>query len=143
MAMYTYEGTKDFIVVYPALIASFKASGSITAGKGVKFDAGGTSEVYQATSTAAGGDQCAGIALNTVADNGNCSVLVWGFAKNLTAVSAYTPAVGDRIILSGSGNFTSLTTGSFLTNPYVVAGKVVSGSGTAGGKFMAFIDCMK
>ncbi len=144
MAMYTYEGTKDFLVTYPALICSFVASGSITAGNAVAYDAGNTTEVYVPSAVAAAtGTECAGIALNTVADAGRCSVVVWGFVKNLDAVAAYTPNPGDRIKISGSaGAFTSQSTGSFLTNPYVVAGKVVSGS-VAGGKFMAFIDCMK
>lgn len=141
MAMYTYEGTKDFIVVYPTLQASFVASGSVTAGKGVAFDAGNTSQVYVPT-CALGAVQPAGVAVNTVADQGRANVVVWGFVKNLSAASAYTPNPGDRIALSGSGNFSSLPTGSFLTNPYAVAGKVVSGS-VQGGAFMAFIDCMK
>lgn len=139
MSYYVFEGKNDYIAVYPALIASFKASGSITAGRGVSFDAGGTSYVYQPTTA---GVEPAGLALNTAADGGKTSVLVWGFAKNVPAASGYTPATGDRIALSGSGQFTSLDTGSFLTNPYAVAGKVVSGSGE-GAAFLAFIDCMK
>lgn len=141
MSYYVFEGKNDYIAVYPALIASFKASGSITAGRGVAFDAGGTSYVYQPT-TAVAGVEPAGLALNTAADGGKTSVLVWGFAKNVPAASGYTPKTGDRIALSGSGQFTSLDTGSFLTNPYAVAGKVVSGSGE-GAAFLAFIDCMK
>ncbi len=141
MAMYTYDGTKDFLVIYPAIQLSFKASGSITAGKGVAFDAGNTGEVYQPT-VAAGGAEPVGVCINTVADNGSANVVVQGFVKNLTAVAAYTPQPGDRIVLSGSGDWTSHATGSFLTNPYVVAGKVISGSG-AGGRFMALINCLK
>jgi hypothetical protein len=142
MSYYVFEGKNDYIAVYPALIASFKASGSISAGKGLAFDAGNTSYVYQPTLAVASGTACAGISLNAAADTKACSVLVWGFAKNLSAVAAYTPQPGDIIQLSGSGNFTSLATGSFLTSPYAAAGKVVSGSG-AGAAFMAFISCMK
>jgi hypothetical protein len=142
MAMYTYEGTKNFIAVYPAIIVSLVASGSVTAGNGLAFDAGNTSEVYVPTCAAASGTECAGIALNTASDNGRVEVGVLGFFKNLVAVSAFTPAPGDRILLSGSGTFTSCTSGSFLTNPYAVCGKVVSGS-VAGGRFMAFINCLK
>jgi hypothetical protein len=142
MSYYVFEGKNDYIAVYPALIASFKSSGSISAGKAVAFDAGNTSYVYQPTLAVGSGTSCAGIALNSVATGVRTSVLVWGFAKNLTAVSAYTPQPGDVLQMSGSGNFTSLDTGSFLTSPYAAAGKVVSGSG-AGGALMAFIDCMK
>ncbi len=142
MSYYVFEGKNDYIAVYPALIATFKSSGSVAAGKAVAFDAGNTSYVYQPTLAVASGTACVGIALNTAADAKAVSTLVWGFAKNLTAVAAYTPQPGDVIQMSGSGNFTSLTTGSFLTSPYAAAGKVVSGSG-AGGAFMAFISCMK
>jgi len=141
MSYYVFEGKNDYIAVYPALIASFKASGSIAAGRAVSFDAGNTSEVYQAV-VAKDSGSCVGIALNTAADNKPTSVLVWGFAKNLTAESNYTPQPGDIICVSGSGLFTSIATGSYLKNPYCAVGKVVSGS-VAGGAFMAFISCMK
>jgi uncharacterized protein with beta-barrel porin domain len=142
MSYYVFEGKNDYIAVYPALICTFKASGSVAAGKAVAFDAGNTSMVYQPTLAVASGTSCVGIALNTAADGKPVSTLVWGFAKNLSAVAAYTPQPGDIIQMSGSGNFTSIASGSLLTSPYAAVGKVVSGSG-AGNPFMAFISCMK
>ncbi len=141
MSYYVFEGKNDYIAAYPAMIVTLKASGSISAGKAVAFDAGNTSYVYQPDLAVGSGTPCAGVALATTASAGRTPVCVWGFMKNLTAVSGYTPLPGDIIQISGSGNFTSLATGSFLTSPYAAAGKVVSGS--AGGAFMAFISCMK
>jgi len=133
MAYYTYEGTKDFIVVQPALVLSFVASGSITAGRIVAYDAGGTSEVYVPSAVAAAALPCAGVALNTVTDGNPVTVLVWGFAKNLVmANSSETVTVGELVSISGSGYFTS-------GSAYCV-GRVVSGSATS---FMALIDCLK
>jgi hypothetical protein len=142
MAFAYYEGTKDYLVMTPALLVTFRASGSISAGQGVAFDAGGTSDVYVPT-TALGATPCAGIALRTVSSGDPVTVLVWGYAKNLTSITQVkTP--GMWIALSGSaGAFAELTTGSFLGSPNACAGKVVSGSASATGKFMAFIDCMK
>lgn len=143
MTHYSFEGTTDYIAATPALIVTLEASGSITAGRAVAFDAGNTSEVYTPSAVAvADGTQCAGLSIEAAADSEVCGVLVWGFAKNVPAVAGYTPQPGDRIQISGSAKFTSIATGSFLSNPYVVAGKVLSGSG-AGNNFLAFIDCMK
>jgi len=137
------EGATDYILARPALVLSYQASGSVVAGKAVVFDAGGSSTVYQPTAvTVASGTQCAGLALSAAATGKIVDVLVWGFAKNLPAVAGWTPATGDRFQVSGSSQFTSITTGSFLGNPYVVAGTVVTGSG-AGGVFQGFIDCLK
>jgi len=138
MAFWYYEGTKDFVVTTPALILTFKASGSITAGRGVTFDAGNTSDVYQATCPI-NNKVPVGVALATVSDDDPVPVLVWGVAKNLTSIGqAKTP--GMLIGLSGSGYFAQATEASGSS---YIAGKVISGSGTATGKFMAFIDCMK
>jgi hypothetical protein len=133
MAYYTYEGTKDFIVVQPALVLSFVASGSITAGRIVAFDAGGTSEVYVPSAVAGGALPCVGVALNTASDNSPVSVLVWGFAKNLVMANAdETFRVGELVTISGSGYFTS-------GSAYCI-GRTVSGSASS---FMALIDCLK
>lgn len=127
-----YEGTKDFVVMTPCLLVTFKASGSITAGKLVCFDAGGTSDVYQAT-VAIGGAKAVGLAVQTVSDDDPVNVMVWGFAKNLALTYASeTIAPGEAITISGSGGFTSGSARS--------VGRVVSGSAA---RFMAFIDCMK
>lgn len=138
MAYWYYEGTKDFVVTTPALIVTFKASGSITAGLGVAFDAGNTSDVYVPSAIAVDGTAVVGVALKTVSDDDPVAVLVWGFAKNLTSIGQ-TKTPGMHIGLSGSGHFAQAAS----TGSNYIAGKVVSGSGTATGKFMAFIDCMK
>ena len=137
------EGATDYILDRPALVLSYQASGSVVAGKAVVFDAGGSSTVYQPTAVAvAAGTQCAGLALSAAATGKIVDVLVWGLAKNLPAVAGWTPATGDRFQVSGSSQFTSIATGSFLGNPYVVAGTVLTGSG-AGKVFQGFIDCLK
>ncbi len=145
MSFWYYEGTKDFVVTTPALIMTFEASGSITAGRGVTFDTGDQSKVEQATCA-----KCekipVGVALKSASDGDPVPVLVWGVAKNLTSIGeAKTP--GMLISLSGSGYFadcTSLVTDTGTSGSAYVAGKVISGSGgVATGKFMAFIDCMK
>lgn len=139
MAFYPYEGTKDFIVHTPALILSLRASGSITAGNGVAFDAGNTSDVYVPSAIAVNSVACAGIALKTVSDTDPVPVCVWGFLKNLVSIqAAKTPGV--LISLSGSGTF---GTGIEASGSRFMAGKVVSGSTSASGTFMALIDCMK
>ena len=142
MTYYSFEGSTDYLAAQPALIATFKASGSITAGRGLAFDAGGTSQVYTPTAIASGSLSCAGLSIESASTGNPVSALVWGFAKNLPAVSGWTPATGDLFQLSGSAQFTSLTTGSQGSVAAACAGKVISGSG-AGGNFIAFLDCMK
>ena len=44
MTHYQFEGRTDYIAVRPALILTLEASGSITAGRGVSLDAGGSSD---------------------------------------------------------------------------------------------------
>ena len=141
MAFMYYEGTKDYVAATPVLITTFKASGSITAGRIVVFDTGdNSSNVYQPPATTASGALApVGLAIKTVSDGDDVPVIVWGFAKNIATKLAGNP--GDPIVISGSGyvapsGSTAVTTGvlrSFI-------GKWVSGSSTS---CMAFIDCMR
>ena len=135
------EGATDYILARPALVLSYQASGSIVAGKGVVFDLGGSSTVYQPSAIATGSVLCEGLALSAAATGKIVDVLVWGVAKNLPAVAGWTPATGQRFQLSGSSQFTSIATGS-NDNEYLVVGTVITGSG-AGGKFIGTIDCLK
>lgn len=144
MAFWYHEGTMDFVVCTPALIWTFKASGSIIAGRGVALDAGNTSDVFMGP-FAEKSIIPQGIALKTVSDDDPVPVLIWGIVKNITSIEgAKTP--GMLIGLSGSGYFndvTDLAAGGVSGSSYV-AGKVISGSGgSATGKFMATINCMK
>jgi len=138
MAFWYYEGTKDYLVQgLPAVVLTFKASGSISPGRLVWFDAGGTSDVYQATlaiDTAVSGQiGPVGVALHTASDDDPVAVLVWGVVKNLSmANTSETVTVGENLSCSGSGNFTSGSTR--------IIGRLLSGSAS---RFMAFIDCMK
>jgi len=134
MAFWYYEGTKDYLVQgLPAVVLTFKASGSITAGRFVALDAGGTSDVYQPTAAINTIANPAGVALHTASDDDPVAVLVWGVAKNLSfANSSETVTPGCMVTISGSGQ---LTSGS----AYIV-GRIMSGSAT---RLMCFIDCMK
>ena len=137
--LYT-EGTKDYILATPALITTFKASGSIVAGRIVSFDNLVSSDVYQpAAATASGALVPAGLACKTVSDGEDVPVLVWGYAKNIAARVAGNP--GDPIVISGAGYVVpsgSIAAGTAL--PKNVIGKWISGSSTS---CIAFIDCMK
>jgi hypothetical protein len=141
MSTLYYEGTKDWVQATPAMIVSLRASGSITAGYPLKWDAGNTSDVWADTNGVVG--KCAGLALTTVATGAVCAVLVWGYAKNLLANETLVP--GDFIMASGStGAFAKLTAGTLSGSTTIVnyyAGRVVSGSTTAG-LFTGFINCM-
>jgi len=146
MAFWYYEGTKDFVAATPCLILTFKASGSITAGRPVLYDAGDTSEVYMTGSGFLEVAVPAGVALKTVSDNDDVPVLVWGVAKNLLSnTEAKTPGM---VITNSGSAFADCTsymydTGSSSGSRYAM-GSVISGSGgSATGKFMATIDCMK
>ena len=141
MSTLYYEGTKDWVQATPAMIISLRASGSITAGYPLKWNAGNDSDVWADTTGVVG--KCAGLALATVATGAVCPVLVWGYAKNLLANETLVP--GDFIMASGSGGaFAKLTavtvSGSTGISSYF-AGRVVSGSGAAG-FFTGFINCM-
>ena len=142
MAFIYSEGTKDYLAATPALIVTFKASGSITAGRCVCYEVtSNDSSVYMpAAGTESGSDVPAGVALNTVANAADVAVLVWGYAKSLpngnTAVTAnrfITHSGSGYWVMSGSINNTLLKR---------VAGKAISGS-AAGGTILAFIDCTK
>jgi len=134
MAFWYYEGTKDYLVQgVPAVVLTFKASGSITAGRFVALDAGGTSDVYQPTAEINTCDKAVGVAMHTASDDDPVAVLCWGVAKNLSfANSSETVTPGCMVTVSGSGQ---LTSGS----AYIV-GRILSGSAT---RLMCFVDCMK
>ena len=141
MAFMYYEGTKDYIAATPALITTFKASGSINAGRIVVFDAGdNSSNVYQPPATTASGALApVGLAIKTVSDGDDVPVIVWGFAKNIACRVAGNP--GDPMVITGAGYV--VPSGSIAIGtayPRNVIGKWVSGSSTS---CMAFIDCMK
>lgn len=132
MSTFYSEGTADYVARYPAVILSFKASGSITAGRLVVYDLSNSSMVYQAT-VAIGGLVPVGLALQTTADGGSVPVLVWGVAKNCKfAKTDETLYPGQNLTISGAGYFTSGST-------YVI-GRAISGSASS---FTAFIDCFK
>lgn len=137
-----YEGTKDYVAATPALITTFRASGSISAGRCVVFVGDDSSDVYQPTGLPSGSVLPVGVAIQTVSTTDPVAVLVWGHAKNLPLLGgAVTP--GSFIVNTGSGYWG--TSGSTMTNPLyrlaTVAGKCVSGS-AASGKITAFINCM-
>jgi hypothetical protein len=146
MTYLTLEGTKDFLVQTPALIITLVASGSIAAGNGLKWDAGGTSgEVWADTAGAAG--KCAGIALATVSDADYLPVLVWGYAKNLQSYETMVP--GDTFILSSPAQGPGFTkeaapavsgSGAVARTTYRVG--VVINPVTSGSKFLALVNCM-
>ena len=136
MAFQYYEGTMDYLAATPALIATFAASGSITAGNIVCFDAGNSAAVYAAAGIS-GSNAPVGLALQTQSTGKEIAVLVWGYAKNIPYVGATTYA-GD--LLTTSGSSATKATGT-ITGAYII-GKVVTGS-AAGGTVVAFIDYMK
>ena len=133
-----YEGTADYLAATPALIVTFAASGSITAGRGVVN--GGASNpgyVYQPPSgTISGSLVPAGVALSTVSDGDPLPVLVWGYAKSLTTLAtASNNYFGQALVITGSGYWGA----SGSTKVATVAGKIISGSA---GYIYAFINCM-
>jgi hypothetical protein len=148
MAFMFTEGTKDYIATTPCLAVTFRASGSITAGKIVQFVSGDNStDVFQPLSGTLSGSAVpvAGLALSTVSDGDTCPVLVWGMAKNLTkVVSTQTSNPGDLLFLSGAGNVCSNSWANANAAISSIAcypiGRVVSGSGTG---VVAFISTIK
>ena len=137
MSFLYFEGTKDYVAATPALIVTYSASGSITAGRCLNLNT--TGDVYVPTAHRSGASKPAGVALATVANGEPCPVMVWGYAKNLQN-AGLALNVGDVLAVSGSGLWT--TSGSLNTPSSYSAGKVVSGS-AASGLIVAFIDCMK
>jgi len=130
-----YEGTKDYIAATPALIITFRASGSVTGGQFVAFDAGNTGDVYNAgLGLASGASAPAGFALMTKATGTEVPVLVWGYAKNVPWLGI-TGVAGSPVVISGSSATTTAGAGIY------VCGKVITGSAT-GGTVVALIDCM-
>ena len=142
MSLLYFEGTKDYVLATPALITSFKASGSITAGRLVAFDTGnaGGADVYlPPAGTISGSLACAGLALATVADAEPCPVFVWGYAKNIPVIGSLTLTTGDCLVISGAGY--ASRSGSVATPKLqTVVGKVISGSSTW--VKAAFINCL-
>ena len=137
MSFMYFEGTKDFLAATPALITTFEASGSITAGKGVLFLSATDQRVYQGIAgTHSSASFPAGVALATVSNADPCPVLVWGYAKNLS-VSAAVTYITAPLVISGAGYFASSGSGGTFTR-YCV-GKAVSGSATS---CIAFINAL-
>lgn len=144
MAYLSLEGTKDFLVQTPALIITLVASGSITAGNGLKWDAGNSGNVWADTAGAVG--KCAGIALATVSDDEYVPVLVWGYAKNLLSYETLVP--GDNFILSSAAqgpgfmkDAAPAVSGSTYASTIYKVGVCVSNV-ASGSKFLALINCM-
>lgn len=143
MAFQYYEGTMDFVAATPAMIVTFRASGSLTAGRAAVYDKGGSGDVYQ-IATAAGiisGATTyvpAGVTLQTVTDGQEVAVLVWGYAKNLPYYGNSSAIPGNPVVMSGASYWS--TSGS-TTESLAHCGKVVTGS-ASGGTILAFIDCM-
>lgn len=141
MSFLYYEGTKDYLAATPALIVTFRASGSITAGRGVVFETNDNStDVYQPAGCISGSLDVAGVALGTVSDNDPVPVLIWGYAKalpKLPTTTAYVP--NQPLVLTGAGQWCA--SGSYDdVGSNAIAGKIVSGSGTY---IVAFINCIK
>lgn len=134
MAFQYYEGTADYIAATPALIVTFRTSGSVAAGNFVAFDAGNTGDVYQ-PAVASGSVAPAGLALQTRATGQDIAILVHGYAKNIPYLGA-TCYAGNNLFISGSSATTSAGAGIYTI------GRVVTGSAT-GGTVVAFIDCLK
>jgi hypothetical protein len=128
-----YEGTKDYIAATPALIITFRASGSVSGGQIVAFDAGNTGDVYT-PAVASGSTAVAGLALMTKANATEVPVLVWGYAKNVPYLGA-TCYAGNPLFVSGSSVTTSAGTGIYQI------GTVITGSAT-GGTVVALLDFM-
>jgi hypothetical protein len=132
-----YEGTTDYLAATPALIVTFAASGSITAGRAVVFQSGSGGYVYQPTGQIAGAVNPAGVAISTVSDGDPVGVIVWGYCKSLPAANQ-TSIAGQALIVTGSGLWGN--SGSVApVSAAVVAGKIISGSA---GYITAFINCM-
>ena len=146
MSFMYFEGTKDYLAATPALITTFEASGSITAGRLVSFNTNADQRVsLPGASTASGSANVAGLAVATVSNGDPCPVLVWGYAKNIAATGTFT--VGNPIVSSGSGYVATSgspghATGSGqvgLTGTARWCGRYISGSTTSA---IAFINCM-
>lgn len=142
MSFMYFEGTRDYIAATPAIITTFKASGSITAGRFVAHNSNFASndpDVYlPASSVVLGAVQPAGLALNTCSDGDPCAVLVFGYAKNIATATATAFNCGDMLTISGSGY--AFKTGSaavYATKFLNVIGKVITGSTTS---VVAFIN---
>jgi hypothetical protein len=133
MAFQFYEGTSDYLAATPALIITFRASGSVTGGRFCAFDAGNTGDVYT-PAVASGSVAPAGFAIMTKATGTEVPVLVWGYAKNIPWLGI-TGVAGSPVFISGSSATTSAGLGIY------VCGKVITGSAT-GGTVVALIDCM-
>jgi hypothetical protein len=136
MAFQYYEGTMDYLAATPALIITEQASGSITAGTFVYFDAGTSAAVYTAA-VASGASAPAGFALQTASTGKEVAMLVWGYAKNIPYYGA-TISAGTLIVGSGSG----CTAASGTVSGAYVIGKCITGS-ASGGTIVALIDLMK
>ena len=137
MSFLKFEGTKDFIVCTPALIVTFRASGSIQAGTFVTFDAGGTGDVYTSTGTS-GSYRPIGLALSTKTSGTEVPVLVWGYAKNIPITGS---AVKPGDILVGAQSGFGSTSGSNASGSIYAVGTIVT-SAANGGSCLAFIDCI-
>lgn len=136
MSFMSFEGTADYIVATPALIVSFKASGSVAAGTFVAWDAGNTGDVYNvAASIASGSYRPAGFALATAASGTVFPVLVWGYAKNIHVTgSAVNP--GNPLVAAGTNGGTSGSAGTAA-----VVGTFTTAA-ASGAKALAFINCL-
>ena len=154
MAQYvSFEGTQDYLVHLPALIMTFEASGSISAGNAVGMNpsngtvyalSGPTSTALTAAKTM----DFMGVATKTVATTKKVPVIVWGAVKNVVAQTTIT--AGQYLIPSGSGAFAPATYAAGGQNGYslYVSDETYSGSiaigraltaGTAAGTFRALI----
>lgn len=138
-AFLSYEGTTDYLAATPALVVTFAASGSITAGRGVCFNTSGPGYVYQPSAVPSGSLVPAGVAIATVSDGDPVPVVVFGYVKSLPALpTTVSYANGQALVISGSGYWSS-SGSSALCATGVSAGKIISGSA---GYIYAFINCM-
>jgi len=145
MSFVYFEGKMDYLAATPALILTFRASGSMKPGRPCVFDAGNTGDVYQPTASASGSLIPVGVVLKTVADQEATPVLVWGVAKNLSVLSNVTLVPGHPLVVSGSASdcVWSTSGSGAATVPVRVGGKVLSGSASGASNLYALIDCMR
>ncbi len=149
MAQYvTFEGTQDYLIHFPALIMTFVASGSITAGNAVGMGTDG--KVFAMGNTAAAEHvqrvaEFIGISTKTVSNTNKVPVIVWGPVKNIVAQVTINP--GQYIVPSGSaGRFGPMSVQAiehplYTTTGYsgsLNAGRAIS-TAAAAGTFRAII----
>ena len=136
MSYLQMEGTSDYLVALPALIATFKvaAASTVTAGQAVMFD---TSHGTIKTATLAGAATFCGIVYQNGTAGDPVGVITWGYVKNVTGSGSITPGSFLTIADGDAGAFEPYTS----TDPKVICGKAVTARDT-NDKILAFINAL-